>query len=201
MRIGVFFGSFDPIHIGHLGVISAALDSKLFDQIHIVPAWKNPWKNTTTKYIDRVCMVMSAIPSEWEKTVKVKRYEQILAEVNVFTRSIETWKVIDHIKSVNKGDTISIIVSRETLFEIPEWDKGDEILANNEFVLIDSPSILIGSEQGFVNDHVKEVITMPKTDVSSTYIRKQLKEHKEIYPYVPMEVFNYILKRNLYDGF
>nr|DAP34439.1 MAG TPA: nicotinic acid mononucleotide adenylyltransferase [Caudoviricetes sp.] len=42
---------------------------------------------------------------------------------------------------------------------------------------------------------------MPKTDISSTYIRKQLKEHKEIYPYVPMEVFNYILKRNLYDGF
>lgn len=48
--IGIFFGSFDPPHIGHVNIVTAALNSSIVDKVIVVPAYKSVWKNTETKW-------------------------------------------------------------------------------------------------------------------------------------------------------
>lgn len=54
--IGVFFGSFDPPHIGHVNIVTAALNSSIVDKVIVVPAYKSVWKNTETKWEYRLTM-------------------------------------------------------------------------------------------------------------------------------------------------
>lgn len=44
MRVGLFLGSFDPIHIGHISIITTVLNANLVDKVIIIPAWHNPFK-------------------------------------------------------------------------------------------------------------------------------------------------------------
>lgn len=201
MNVGIFLGSFDPIHIGHLSVIATALDSKKFDLIEVIPAWKNVWKNTKTSYADRFCMAAIATEPFGDK-VRVRKHEQVVAMSDVVTRGVESWKVLDYIKNVHKENNLFILVSKETLFEIPKWDKGEEILQNYKFVLVDNydPSLLTEEELEFIEQHTEDNLIMPKVTMSSTSIRNRIKDRKEIYPYVPSEIVSYINKYNLYRG-
>lgn len=54
--IGIFFGSFDPPHIGHVNIVTAALNSSIVDKVIVVPAYKSVWKNTETKWEYRLTM-------------------------------------------------------------------------------------------------------------------------------------------------
>ena len=54
--VGVFFGSFDPPHIGHVNIVTAALNSSIVDKVIAVPAYKSVWKNTETKWEYRLTM-------------------------------------------------------------------------------------------------------------------------------------------------
>lgn len=54
--VGVFFGSFDPPHIGHVNIVTAALNSGIVDKVIVVPAYKSVWKNTETKWEYRLTM-------------------------------------------------------------------------------------------------------------------------------------------------
>lgn len=54
--VGIFFGSFDPPHIGHVNVVTAALNSGKVDKVIVVPAYKSVWKNTETKWEYRLAM-------------------------------------------------------------------------------------------------------------------------------------------------
>lgn len=54
--VGVFFGSFDPPHIGHVNIVTAALNSGVVDKVIVVPAYKSVWKNTETRWEYRLTM-------------------------------------------------------------------------------------------------------------------------------------------------
>lgn len=62
MKIGLFLGSFDPIHIGHISIISSVLNAGFVDKVIVIPAWHNPFKeHSPASFYEKVVNVLSII--------------------------------------------------------------------------------------------------------------------------------------------
>lgn len=108
--IGLFFGSFDPIHEGHIQLIKRALPD--FDKIMVIPAWQNQLKNASTDYNHRVNMCKLAF--ENNNRVVVSSIESILLHGRSF---VTTAEVLAHYAC----DGVRWILTDETVNEIDKW--------------------------------------------------------------------------------
>lgn len=184
---GFFFGSFDPPHIGHVNVVTAALNSGLVDSVEVIPAFKSVWKNTETPWNYRLIMcqlTFNKIPG-----VSVNSVEYYLAD----NKPLPTYKVIDFLKEHEKED-FYIVTTNETYKEIKVWQEGERILKENKFIIVCSyhfPEIL---ELG-IND---TIVHAPTITICSTSIRQRLKKGEIIQPFMLPNVIHFINDTELY---
>lgn len=186
---GFFFGSFDPPHIGHINVVTTALNSGIVDKIEVIPAFKSVWKNTETKWEHRLMMCKSSfncIPG-----VSVNPVEYMLAS----GESLPTYKVIDYLKSIEKD--FIIIMTPETFEELPRWMEGDRILKENKFLIVNSRHFNDYRDDP-LDSKGNTVIFSPDIQICSTRIREKVKSGKLIEPFVTEEVSTLIRALKLY---
>lgn len=170
MKYGLIFGSFNPIHNGHLQIAQNAIQNKIVDKVIFIIAKQNPFKEPyEVENIDRINMVSLAI----------KPYKNIfynLIEFLTNTKSTKTYDIYQQLKAQCIGnDEIIIICGIDSYNEMPQWYRGDELLKENIYVY---------------NRNNK--------DISSSLVRKLIKEKKDFRDLVPESVYNYIKKYNLY---
>ena len=118
MRVGLFFGSFDPPHIGHVNVVMGAINSNQVDRVLVIPAYQNLWKENSSKFSYRYamsCMQFDTLPF-----VHVSDVEKDLAGP-AYPRGIPTYVVLEELKSRMPEDELVIITTPETYKDIPEW--------------------------------------------------------------------------------
>lgn len=168
MKIGILLGSFDPIHIGHLRMAQRALNEDFVNHVIFVPAYQNPWKEKSVDYGDRFYMTKIAI--ENMKNCSISDIEQDTPEPHY------TSDTLKYLKEIYPNDELYILVGEDVYNDVCEWNEGDWILNEFKFIIYDR-SIC---------------------NVSSTEIRKLIKENKQIYPLVPQSVYDYITINNLY---
>lgn len=121
MRVGLFFGSFDPPHIGHVNVVMGAINSSQVGRVLVIPAYQNLWKESSSKFSYRYamsCMQFDTLPF-----VHVSDVEKDLAGP-AYPRGIPTYVVLEELKSRMPEDELVIITTPETYKDIPEWHKG-----------------------------------------------------------------------------
>lgn len=121
MRVGLFFGSFDPPHIGHVNVVMGAINSNQVDRVLVIPAYQNLWKENSSKFSYRYamsCMQFDTLPF-----VHVSDVEKDLAGP-AYPRGIPTYVVLEELRSRMPEDELVIITTPETYKDIPEWHKG-----------------------------------------------------------------------------
>ncbi len=184
--IGVFFGSFDPPHIGHINIVTAALNSGVVDKVVVVPAYKSVWKNTETKWEYRLTMAKETFDSIPGVVVDGIEYRIANGE------PLPTYKTIEALKEIYNDFTI--ITSAETYKEIPRWQYGEDILKDNKFLIVDVAHF---NSEDIPHDEVK-VIYAPDITICSTAIRKWVDDGKIILPFVTDEVNSIIRKLGLY---
>ena len=182
---GYYFGTFDPIHIGHLNVINSILMSGYIDKLEIIPAYQNPHKcKPMFSFDDRVEMIDLA--TEIFDNVVINTIEEEINEP--YTYNI--------LQELEKG---YIITTYETYIDIKNWYKGNHILKDWEFIIMYDTSVdLIDPELMFAENIFKYVQMVP-IPFHSTYIRKRIQEKENIYPLVPIEVKNYIYEKFPYN--
>lgn len=205
--IGIFFGSFDPPHIGHLSIVSECLNSGKISKVIVVPAYKNPWKKESSKYIFRYNLVGEAFKSYGDKVIVSQ------AELKLFSDSdrrekyynpedkedksgVPTYAVIRYLKEEYKEDEICIITTSETLCEISEWKSGGNILRENKFLII-SPDHL-GKRNFTLDKNMIEIKPESDIEISSTIIRNSIKEGKLMNEYLPGNTSKLISQLGLY---
>lgn len=96
MRVGLFFGSFDPPHIGHVNVVMGAINSSQVGRVLVIPAYQNLWKESSSKFSYRYamsCMQFDTLPF-----VHVSDVEKDLAGP-AYPRGIPTYVVLEELKS------------------------------------------------------------------------------------------------------
>lgn len=184
---GFFFGSFDPPHIGHVNVVTAALNSGQVDEIEVVPAFKSVWKNTETPWDYR--LMMCQLTFDKIPNVKVNSMEYFLAK----GEPLPTYKVIDFLREQEKEDFI-IVTTNETYQEIPKWMNGERILKENKFLIVCSSHFYSSTYLGDLD----RVIYAPDITICSTNLRDKIKKGMLVQPFILPDVVRFINGLNLY---
>lgn len=197
-KIGIFLGSFDPPHIGHINIIRNVYNIHFFDEIFVVPAYRNLWKPKCTLFTDRITMCKKAFKPF--KGVTVSNAESMIASMDMKTYrdGVPSWKTIEYFKKV-KDREVYIITTSETFEEMKGWENGFNIISENKFLILHNP--LWNRNKDLEEDLPKQYNLLLMTDaidVSSTLIRNYICFGNNPYPLVPTDVLSYIYKHNLY---
>lgn len=187
-KVGLFFGSFDPIHIGHLSLLKEC--APYFDHIELIPAYQNPFKKKSTPYSIRLLMCKEAIKETGlDISVEVNDIEDTLHRngMQPFTRD-----VLNNIIQPSLEDCFSWILTEETLLDIYTWNDYDYLksIPKTGFNLSDDTYKRYKDELN-IDFNIKTF----KCNIHSTDIRNSIDGR----PYITQNVYNLILLKGLYD--
>lgn len=190
-RIGLLFGSFNPIHNGHIAIAEKCLSEGLVDAVNFVVAYQNPFKKKySVDFWDRSILVQKAI--EYNEKFSVSHIEKLLSDL---CKSTKTYDVINHFKKRYPDNEYYIICGDDMYNQIPQWYKGDEILKNCKFIVFTRNSKELQN-----NDNILAYLSFDGfEDYSSSKIREMIKNNEDISKYVPESVIKNIKLYDLYN--
>lgn len=186
MKIGIFGGSFNPIHKSHIKIVKAVLDKNIFDEVWIVPCYAHNFGKSLENYEDRVKMISLA----FEDFPKIK-----ICEIEKGRKG--TSKTYDTILELREkyNHEFVVIVGSDILYEIDKWSNSEKLLKEVSFVIYEREGFPSFRKEGM---KILSVVSEKIDDISSTEIRKRITESLRIDDLVPEKVEEYIIKNSLY---
>jgi len=192
MNIGIFGGTFNPPHMGHLIVAESVREQLHLDKILFIPSARPPHKsrNSIVAATHRVEMTRRAIAenpyfelSEIEIRRKGKSY------------TIDT---LEQLKTLYPQDELFLIIGADELIDFHTWRYPDKILQFCQVVVINRPGFDISQ---VANDIIRKVVfaEVPNIEISSTEIREKVRLGKSIRYLVPAQIEQYILQSKIYS--
>lgn len=191
MKIGLYFGSFNPIHIGHLAIANYMVEYSDLDELWLVISPQNPLKKKSSllNEYDRLKMVELAL----KDTLKIKPCD-IEFRLPKPSYTIDT---LTYLKEKNPQKDFVLIAGTDNFKSFHKWKNYEEILKHYQMYIYPRP----GSDLGKYKDHKNiELIDAPLMEISSSFIRKAIMDKKDIRYFLPDEVYHYMIKMNLYQN-
>ena len=170
MKIGLYFGSFNPIHIGHLSIAQYFINEQVFDKILFIVSPQNPFKNNIDLMNGhlRLQMVKESIKDN-------TCFECCDIEFNLPLPSY-TSLTLEALKDHYPNDELTIIMGSDSLISLPKWYQVEKILMNKIVVYKRNHSF----DNPYPNHSNIYVINAPLLSISATYIRTLLNQNKSI---------------------
>jgi nicotinate-nucleotide adenylyltransferase len=193
-KVGLFFGTFNPIHVGHLIIANHMAEFSGLDEVWLVVTPHNPHKKKNTLLEDTHRLAMVRIATESYPKLKASTVEFDLPQpnytVNTLTVLEEKYPTKefclimgeDNLKNLHKWKNYEVILERYPIFIYPRISKNTEDKSNS--ILNKNNSVT------FIN--------APKVELSSTFIRKSIALNKNIKPMLSKNVWHYIDEMNFY---
>jgi len=190
MNVGLFFGSFNPIHIGHMIIAQTMLASAGIDQLWFVVSPQNPLKKNKSLLheFDRLDMVEAA--TNYNPKFRVSDIEFNLTKPSY---TIDTLTVLSE---KHLGTNFSLIIGEDNLASFHKWKNFDQILKNYALLVYPRPNAKKAKIE--TSEKVK-FIEAPLLDISATFIRKSIKKGHPIKYLVPEEVEEFIVRKEFYQ--
>lgn len=184
-------GVFDPIHYGHLFTAEEARIELKLDKVIFVPCYKPVHKNENKISNSQHRYQMTVLATENNPFFEVSKIE---IQRSGFSYSIDTVK--EFMKKYNFKVKITFITGADAFLEFDTWYKSEELIKLCEFVAVTRP----GYNLSKLDKEFKGIKIMknPALPISSTDIRKRIKQSKNIKYLLPAEVEEYIYKNKLY---
>lgn len=191
MNIGLFFGSFNPIHMGHMIIANIVLESTAMDQLWFVVSPQNPFKKNKNLLSEhnRLDMVREAIYDDYNFRVSDVEFAMPKPSYTVDTLTYLSEKHPEH--------QFKLIIGGDNLAAFPKWKNHEVILKNYGLIVYPRPNSQ--SSQLLKNPNV-ELIEAPELDISATLIRKMIREKRSIKYLVPEGVREVIEGRGCFMG-
>jgi len=190
MKIGLFFGSFNPIHIGHLIIAGYMANFTEIDQVWLVVSPQSPLKkkNGLAGVYDRIEMARLATDSN--QKIRVSSVELGMPQPSY---TIDT---LNELKAKYPLYQFSLIMGADNIVSLKKWKSHEQILAEHKIYVYPRP----GHDLGEWATHPQIIITdTPYLELSSTFIRKALKDKKNIQYMLPESVLDFIDRKSLYS--
>ena len=183
MRTGLYGGSFDPVHLGHIAVANSAKEQFSLDRVILIPTGNMPHKKgTVASDFDRIRMLELAFD---ENGFSVSDYEIKREEVSYSADTIE------YFKSIFPEDELFFIIGGDSYAYIDRWYQPERIFKN--------ATVLVFPREGEeVLPPAKELKVKP-VKISSSEIRNKINSGENVSNLLKKKVFDYIIENNLYQ--
>jgi nicotinate-nucleotide adenylyltransferase len=183
-RVGVFGGTFDPVHVGHLAIALAALESVPLDRVVFVPVRRSPLKDRDpiASVADRVAMLEAATGAEPRFT---------LSRVELEREGVSY--TVDTLEALRGEGELFLILGSDALAELARWRDPDRIR--------ELATILVAARPGAPEPdpvHRARAFDAPRLDISSRELRARAARGMSLRYLVPDAVWEHIGKRGLY---
>jgi nicotinate-nucleotide adenylyltransferase len=191
MKVGLFFGSFNPIHIGHLVIANHIVEYSDLDQVWFVVTPHSPFKKKSSLLdnYQRLEMVYRAT-KDYTK-LKPSDIEFNLPQPNY------TINTLVHLQEKYPEHEFGLIMGEDNLKSFHKWKNYELILENHHLYVY--PRISDEKASTPFNGHKKiHSVNAPIMELSSTFIRKAIKAGKNVQPMLPQHVWEYLDEMNFY---
>lgn len=190
MKIGLYFGTFNPIHIGHLIIANHMAEHSDLDQIWLVVTPHNPHKQKNTLLDDYHRLHMVHLATEDFPKLKPSDIEFKLPQPNY------TINTLVHLQEKHPNYEFSLIMGEDNLNSLHKWKNYEAILQHHHIYVY--PRLYTGEINTQFDNHTKiHKINAPVVELSSTFIRENIKNNKNIVPMLPHKVWEYV-EHNLF---
>lgn len=192
MKLGVYIGSFNPVHLMHESIVHSLLKEKTVDKIIIIPTNSSySLKKGLVAYEDRFKMLELAFNN---KNVIISDLEK--EQYNF------TYQNINLLKEIYPNDELYLILGADNLFEFNTWKNYEDILNKCNLIIMGRDCLDMNAyiNKNFTNYKFKFIIKEPVGELSSTLIRNCIKSNQNVDVYLSKPVREYIFKNNLYKG-
>lgn len=188
-KIGLFFGSFNPIHIGHLIIANIMAENTDLNKVWFVVSPQNPLKPSKglLHEFDRYDMVKAAIADHYKMEVSDVEFNLPKPSYTIHTLAYLTEKF--------PGKEFKVIIGEDNLENFAKWKNHEQIL--DQFGLYVYPRPHVTNSDLKRHPNVK-IIEAPLLDISATYIRNCIKDNKSIHYLVPEAVEQLIRLKHFY---
>lgn len=190
-KVGLFFGSFNPIHLGHLIIGNHMAEFSDLEEVWFIVTPHNPHKKKKTLLDDVHRLAMVRIAIEDFPNLKASNIEFDLPQPN-FT--VNTLVILEE-----KYPTIDfcLIMGEDNLKSFHKW-KNFELILDRHSIYIYPRITNKNDETTFSNDSKITEVAAPVVEISSSFIRKSIKANKNMRPLLPYKVWEYLDEMNFY---
>ncbi|MAY84155.1 MAG: nicotinic acid mononucleotide adenylyltransferase [Flavobacteriales bacterium] len=190
MKVGLFFGTYNPVHVGHMVIANYMLEFTDLDQLWMVVTPQNPFKQKESmlKDYDRLHLVKLAIGDNLK--MKASDIEFGLPQPNY------TSNTLAYLEEKFPDNQFVLIMGADNLQHFPKWKNHEHILNAHELYVYPRLDSDGGGDLSF---HKKvKMVDAPIMKISSSFIRKAISQGKDVSHYMPDAVAAYIKEMNLY---
>jgi nicotinate-nucleotide adenylyltransferase len=191
MKIGLYFGTFNPIHIGHLIIANHLAEYSGLEQIWMVVTPHNPLKNKQTLLNDYQRLQLVFLATEDYPKIKPSDIEFKLSQPNY------TINTLAHLQEKHPQHEFSLIMGEDNLKSLHKWKNHEVILQNHKIYVYPRISSELETSP-YKNNPKIHFIDAPIVEISSTFIRENIKNKKNVQPLLSSKVWEYIDHNNLY---
>ena len=190
MKIGLFFGSFNPIHIGHLIIANFMSENTDLEKIWFVVSPQNPFKNKNSLMANHHRLEMV--------NLAVENYPKFQASNIEFSLPVPSYTIdtLVVLKEKYPQHEFSLLLGEDNLKSFHKWKNYEQILKNYRIFVY--PRMGTETQEAeILHDNIIKV-PAPVVEISAASIRQMIKENKNIRPLLPPEVFDYIDGSSMY---
>jgi len=188
MEIGLFFGSFNPVHIGHLIIARHILNFTECKKVWFIVSPQNPLKKNNTLLNDRNRLHLVRLAIEDDLNFQVSDVEFQMS------RPSYTIDTICYLKEKHPSHQFFIIMGSDSLQNLPKWKNYRDLIKQNQFIIFQRPEYPIKE----LNKNFIIVTNTPSIAISASFIRQLIREGKSIKYLVSDKVLEEIEKGGYY---
>lgn len=188
--VGLFFGSFNPIHIGHLVIANTMLEVDAINEVWFVVSPQNPFKKqkSLAHEFDRLDLVETAIADHFQMKASDIEFQMPKPSYTADTLAYLSDRYPDH--------KFKLIIGQDNLKSFPKWKNHEVILNNYGLLVYPRPN----AEESPLEEHENvKFIEAPKLDISATFIRKSIKNGRSVKYLIPDAVLERIYAKKMYN--
>ncbi len=191
IKTGLLFGSFNPIHIGHIAIAGYMKEFESMDEIWFIISPRNPFKNpgqlvSPVARLEMARMAVDEFPSFTASDI----------EFNM-PRPSYTINTLEKLAEEYPGNDFHIILGTDNVKSIGKWKGGETLLSDYKFLIYPRPGTDRTGMDQFSHARLAEA---PLIEISSSFIRRSIMEGKNMRAFVPPGIWEYIERNGFYTG-
>ena len=190
MEIGLYFGSFNPIHVGHVVIANYILETTAIDELWFVISPQNPLKEKSTLLDDYQRLRMVELAIDDFPHLRASSVEFSLPQPSY------TIQTLAHLCDKYPHHTFSLIMGGDNIQSIHKWKNYQRIIENYKIYVYPRPGFVMPPNLD-ENPNI-EIVNAPLMEISSSMIREWIKQGRNIQGFMPSSAWQYLDEMNFY---